>query len=91
MENANSLSSVDLVEELLSGTIKAYLPSPRAWLLLMRVHSPLSVEQGSTVVELGPGHGFALKRILEKRPSLVYGVEISESFRSILESDPDLR
>ena len=24
MENANSLSSVDLVEELLSGTIKAY-------------------------------------------------------------------
>ena len=57
----------------------------------MRVHSPLSVEQGSTVVELGPGHGFALKRILEKRPSLVYGVEISESFRSILESDPDLR
>ena len=49
------------------------------------------MERGSTVVELGPGHGFALKRILEKRPSLVHGVEISESFRSILESDPDLR
>ena len=59
--------------------------------LLMRVHSHLSVEQGSSVVEFGPGHGFALKRIVEKRPSLVYGVEISESFRSILESDPDLR
>ena len=49
------------------------------------------VEQGSTVVDLGPGHGFALRRILEKRPSLVYGVEISESFRSILESDPAFR
>merc|ERR1712117_632546 len=67
MENANSLSSVDLVEEL------------------------LSVDQGSTIVEFGPGHGFALRRILEKRPERVYGVEISESFRSILQSDPDFR
>ena len=49
------------------------------------------VEQGSTVVELGPGHGFALRQILEKRPARVYGVEISESFRSILESDPAFR
>ena len=49
------------------------------------------VDQGSTIVEFGPGHGFALRRILEKRPERVYGVEISESFRSILESDPDFR
>ena len=67
MEKANSASSRDLVEEL------------------------LSVERGSTVVELGPGHGFALRQILEKRPARVYGVEISESFRSILESDPAFR
>ena len=45
------------------------------------------MEQGSTIVELGPGHGFALRQILEKRPARVYGVEISESFRSILESE----
>lgn len=67
MENVNSVSSVDLVEEL------------------------LSVEQGSTIVELGPGHGFALRQILEKRPLRVFAVEVSESFRSILESDPAFR
>ena len=49
------------------------------------------VEQGSTIVELGPGHGFALRQILEERPLRVFDVEVSESFRSILESDPAFR
>ena len=93
MENANTLSSVDLVEELLSGKKKlrmlSYSRSYKTPVSLRKLYT--QVEQGSTIVELGPGHGFALRQILEKRPLRVYGVEISEPFRSILESDPAFR
>ena len=48
----------------------------------------LDVQSGHKVIELGPGHGFSLRIILRKQPEYVYAIEVSESFRSLLASDP---
>ena len=52
------------------------------------VEALLDVQSGHKVIELGPGHGFSLRIILRKQPEYVYAIEVSESFRSLLASDP---
>lgn len=47
----------------------------------------LDVQQGQTVLELGPGSGGALKAILNHGAKKVYAVEISEVFRNELNAD----
>ena len=42
----------------------------------------LDVQPGSTVMELGPGSGGALRAILNHGAKKVYAVEISEVFRN---------
>lgn len=45
-----------------------------------------SALDNKTWLELGPGHGFATKEIIEtKSPKMVHGIEISQDFRDILE------
>lgn len=50
-----------------------------------------TVATNATIVELGPGAGYALRKILsDLQPSRVYGIEISDAFRNALASDKDL-
>jgi len=46
----------------------------------------LDVQQGHTVVEIGPGSGYAIRTILKADPAKIIGVEISPSFRKELAS-----
>ena len=47
---------------------------------------------GHVIVELGPGLGHSLREILNsKKPSKVYAIEISESFRKDLQNDPEIQ
>lgn len=41
----------------------------------------LQVKEGECVLEVGPGNGHAIEKILYYKPSKVLGIEVSESFR----------
>lgn len=44
----------------------------------------LQIEKGECVLEVGPGNGHGLEKILFYEPSQVFGVEISETYRKKL-------
>ena len=53
--------------------------------------SALTTVTSPTIVELGPGGGYALRHMVNAwKPSRVYGIEISSAFRKALETDAEL-
>jgi ubiquinone/menaquinone biosynthesis C-methylase UbiE len=57
---------------------------------LVSLVDTLYPSKGSVVVELGPGNGISLEHLLKTyAPKRVYGIDISERFRSLLQSKFD--
>ena len=46
----------------------------------------LDIKTGECVLEVGPGNGHGIEKILSYKPSQVLGIEISESYRESLEN-----
>lgn len=61
----------------------AQMNADRSIQVVDTLHPP---SNSSIVVEIGPGNGFSLEHVLEQyAPSRVYGIEISDRFRNILQ------
>ena len=54
--------------------------------------SSLKFVEAPTIVELGPGAGYAMRSMISSySPSRFYGIEISDAFRDGLSKDPELK